>query len=406
MHGPFRVMAVGTFVNTLGNGLFITVGALYLTRKVGISAAHLGIGLSIAAAVGLVAGVQFGQLADRRGHREILVGLTIAEGLAIAAYAFVGGFWPFLVVACLEALFDRGSSAARNALVASAFPVGERVRTRARLRAITNVGIGLGALGGGLVLHVDTKVAYQTVLLFDGLTSVLTGLILLALPHVPGRPAVAGAAKLPALRDRPFLVVTALNAVLSLQFGLIEIAVPLWIANRTNAPRIFVAGALLLNTILCVLFQVRASRGTDTLVRAGHAQARAGVLLGIACVLFAVAYHRDPAVAAVLVLAAAAIETVGELLSSAGGWGLSYGLAPPELQGSYQGVYNAGFGVAMMIGPGICTLLCVTWGVAGWLVLGAIFVAAGLAVPLVVPWAERTRAAAPESASATVGSSG
>jgi hypothetical protein len=72
-------MAAGTFVNTLGNGLFITVGALYLTRKVGISAAHLGIGLSIAAAVGLVAGVQLGQVADRRGHRELLVGLTIAE---------------------------------------------------------------------------------------------------------------------------------------------------------------------------------------------------------------------------------------------------------------------------------------------------------------------------------------
>jgi hypothetical protein len=33
----------------------------------------------------------------------------------------------------------------------------------------------------------------------------------------------------------------------------------------------------------------------------------------------------------------------------------------------------------------------VTWGAPGWVLMGAIFVVAGLTAPAVVRWAERTR---------------
>lgn len=47
--------------------------------------------------------------------------------------------------------------------------------------------------------------------------------------------------------------------------ALLTIGMPLWIAGHTTAPHWLVSGLLLLNTVMVVLFQVRASRGTEDL---------------------------------------------------------------------------------------------------------------------------------------------
>ncbi|PWU49585.1 MFS transporter, partial [Micromonospora globispora] len=64
-------------------------------------------------------------------------------------------------------------------------------------------------------------------------------------------------------------------------------------------------------------------------------------------------------------------------------------------QGQYSGLFGFGSGLANVVAPSVLALLCITWGVPGWLLLGGIFVAVGLVVPLVVRWAERTRPLAP-----------
>jgi len=48
---------------------------------------------------------------------------------------------------------------------------------------------------------------------------------------------------------------------------------------------------------------------------------------------------------------------------------------------------NALAGVAA---PSVLGFLCISWGAPGWLTMGGIFVAVGLALPYVVRWAERT----------------
>jgi hypothetical protein len=47
----------------------MTGSAVFVTRSVGLSAAQVGLGLTIAGAVGLGAGVPAGRAADRRGAR-------------------------------------------------------------------------------------------------------------------------------------------------------------------------------------------------------------------------------------------------------------------------------------------------------------------------------------------------
>jgi MFS family permease len=82
------------------------------------------------------------------------------------------------------------------------------------------------------------------------------------------------------------------------------------------------------------------------------------------------------------------VHVVGELLQSAGGWAVSFGLAPEDRQGQYQGLFSTGFAASAMFAPAVLTGLCVTWGWPGWLVVGALFAAAGAACVPVVRRAE------------------
>jgi hypothetical protein len=197
--------------------------------------------------------------------------------------------------------------------------------------------------------------------------------------------------RLVALRDRPFLAFTVLDGLMSMHFGLLNIALPLWIATHTSAPRWLISLLLLVNTTAVVLFQVRAAQGTEELTGAARAARRAGLAIAAACVLWA-ASGSVPVLAAVALLVAGALAHVtGELWHSAAGWGISFGLAPAHAHGQYQGTYSMGMELGRMLAPIAVTTLAVGWGVPGWLLLGGLFLLLGAAVPPVVRWAARTR---------------
>ena len=177
----------------------------------------------------------------------------------------------------------------------------------------------------------------------------------------------------PAVRDRPYLLVTALNSVLALQFGLIEVGLPLWIVGHTAAPRVLVAATLVTNTVFVVLFQVRASRDITSVPLAARAARRGGLLLAISCLLFAGADAPSAWGASALLLVGITVQSLSEVVSSAAGWSLGYDLARSDHPGAYQGVYASGSALSSMLAPVIVTSTALRYGFAGWTVLAAIF---------------------------------
>lgn len=391
-----RLLAGATLISTLGNGLFFTLSALYFTRIVGLSVTQVALGLTVGGALGVAAGVPLGHLADRVGTRRLLIALVLAEAACTAAYTLVDSFAVFLVVVCAATVADRGSNAVRAALFAVVLPADGRTHARAYLRAVTNVGMGVGGAAGAIALQADTRAAYVVFILLDAVSFVGAVAILLRVP-VPGstRPADAPAAsepagrrRNPALRDRPYLLVVALSSVLALQFGLIEVGVPLWIAGHTAAPRAMVAVVLVLNPALVVLLQVRASRGVTSVPLAARAGRAGGLLLAASCLVFAAAgWFGAAAAAAAVLVVAIVLQTLAEMTSSAAGWQLSYDLADPAAHGAYQGVFSSGFALAGMLAPLIAAVTALHHGTAGWAVLAALFAAAGLLLGPATRWA-------------------
>lgn len=390
--GPIRILAASSLGRSVGHGMLLSVSVLYFTRSVGIPATQVGLGLSLAAVAGMLTSVPAGHASDVLGARNTATGFVLLQGILICGYAVAGGFAGFLVAASLVVMAEAGSDAARGALVAGVVPSGERVQARAYIRSVNNIGISLGAVSGGVALHFDTRPVYIGLLLACGLVYVLAGLVYLVLPTVP--PTAKSDKDGPrwvVLRDRPFVVVALLNAVLVMNGGILIVALPIWIAQRTNAPIWVYAAILVLNTVMVVLLQVRVSKGTEDVAGGARALRRAGVLLAVCCGLFALAAGQPAWVAVAALGAGALVHVFGELLGAAGGWALAYELAPEHAMGQYQGLFGMTDQLASAVTPLIATVLIIGIGWPGWLVFGALMLAAGMAAPTAASWALRTR---------------
>ncbi|WP_328605508.1 MFS transporter [Amycolatopsis sp. NBC_00345] len=386
---PARLLAFATLVSTTGYGVYLTAGVLYFTNAVHLPTAQVGIGLTIAGAVSLAAGIPFGHLADRRSATTVY-SVTLGLGMvSMAGLCLAHDFWTFLAFASLGAVAQTAGQAARGPLVQEYG--GERpAEFRGYLRAITNVGVSLGALLAGWGVAVDTSYAYLLLIGGSAVSYAASAMLVLFLPRITPKPVRTGA-RWVALRDRPYLVLTLLDGLMAIQYRVLTAAVPLWLVDRILAPKWSVSVVMLVNTAIVILFQVRASRGVTTPVLGGRAFRRAGFAFLIAAVMISFMAETPVWLAMVLLPIAVIIHTVGEIWQAAGGFELSFALAPRHAVGQYQGLFGMGLGLGVTLGPALLITLCIGWGVPGWWVVGALFALTGLAVPPVIRWAERDR---------------
>jgi MFS family permease len=401
--GPARALAAAQLTDSIGLGGYLVCSALYFTRIVGLSPTQVGFGLTIAWALAFVVAVPLGHLADRRGPREVAMLLALVTAAGLALFLFVRSFVPFVLAACLYASAMSGLTAARQALLAGLVEAADRTRVRAALAAAINGGIAVGAALGGLALQFDTEAAYLAVFAVDAVSLVVSALVLLRLPVVAPAPAGAkGEPRLAVLRDRPYALVSLLNMVLQLHTPMLTLAIPLWIVERTNAPGWTVSALLVLNTVSVVLCQVAVANRVNGLAGATRMVRYAGVVLLAACAVFATSGFGAPAwLAVAILLVAAALQAGAEMMQASGAWEISFGLAPEGRHGQYQGFFGSGFTIARMLGPLLMTTLVLGWGAAGWLLLGAVFLAAGIAMGPAVRWATRHHSRVPRSAMAS-----
>lgn len=384
-----------TVLNSLGNGLYFPLGALYFTRIVGLDATSVGLGMTVAGLVGVAAGVPAGRAADRWGARQTGAVLWAGTGFATAAYTLVHSYAGFLVAVVCATGLQMASRGVQGASYADVLPAATRVEARAYLRMVTNVGMAVGGVFGAIALQLDSRGAYVTVILVNSVSFLAPALLVRRLPLAPhaverasaAAPAEGGPWR--AVRDLPYLSVTVLNAVLVVQYTMAEVGLPLWIVERTEAPRWTAALLMIVNCVLVAVLQVRVARRASQVPSAVRAMGWSGLLLAAACAVYAVSAGLSPVWAVLALTVGAIVQVLAEVLSAAGGWTLGYELADARAHGVYQGVFGAGMSAGMMAGPALVTVTAIQHGAVGWAVLGVLFAAAGLAVGPAVRWAGR-----------------
>lgn len=385
--GPKRVLAVGTFVNSLGGGMFVTSSALYFTRVVGLSADQVALGLFVGSAVGQLAGVFAGQIADRYGPKETQIGVMLFGTVSMASYLLVDTLVPFMLVcACIGLTFAADQSS--RAPLIRGLAGDEQAAYRAYLRSVINLALTLGALVAGVGIQFDTPAAYRALIIARALAFLGCAIVQAFLPRLEPIPVPPQTARWAALRDRTYLTATVLNCVVAMHVAVPTFLLPLWIVNHTSAPRWLVAAMLLINTVMIVALQVPISRGVDNQRAAGQRMRWAGAALFVAMVLMASAGGLDVWAAAGLLAAGMVVYTLGELWHSAAEMEWTFGLALAHAQGQYAGVFGLGIGVAEAMGPVVLTV-CLHWGMPGWLLVGAGFLVVGWISPPLVALVKR-----------------
>ena len=382
--------------------MFLTVSVLYFTRFVGLSAGEVALGLSLAGLAAMLGAIPLGSLGDRFGYKRVWVLLTVAQAAVFAAYPFVRTFTEFLALAAVAALAEVGGSPIRGAYLSRIAGPDGRVRARAYNQAVLNVGWLLGALGAGVALGVGSRAAYVSLILADAASYGIAAVILMTLPAIarsagassarprPAQPADAGSGSpRSVLRDPRYFTVCVVNGLLMTYAAILTVGLPLWIVRRTHAPAWCVAGTFLISTLLVVTLQVRASRGTNTVQGAARGVRRTGVLLLAACLVFA-STRALPAPVAVIVLGAGCVLlTLAEMLQQAGGWSLSYALAPEDRQGEYLGAFAMGTRIYDSVGPILVTSMILGLGQLGWALLGLLYAGLALGLSAAAHWAYR-----------------
>lgn len=414
-----RALFTATAVSRIGRGVFLAVTVLFFTQVIGLSPAQAAVVLAVSSGCGVVASFLGGWLADRYSARRLAFCFEVIGGIMLATYAFAGDFVSALVLASLSGFFDSLGYSSRSAIIARGFAPERRVHARAVLRTVTNLSIAAGSGIGAIALALGTPEAYRVVIAGAGLLSALGSLPLLRLTKAVDAPARksskvvrtetgsidtdAAAAALAERtdwnrrspwRDPRYLLLSVLSAIFGMQFGVAELGVPLWITEHTDAPEVMFAVLLIVNTTLVVLFQVRASRGTHDLRIAGRASITAGWLMAAACIVYALAAGAPVWVAIVVLVVAMVAHTFAEILSQAGAWGLSFELADPLRAGAYQGVFGMGFSLGALASPIVVNATAITYGLAGWAVLAAIFLASSTGIWLI---ARRAASSSPAS---------
>ncbi|HEY9562408.1 MAG TPA: MFS transporter [Nocardioides sp.] len=399
-----RALTAATMAGALANGLFISVSALYFTFVIGLSATSVGLGLTIAGGVGVLASYAGGPLADTFGPDRLQVWTTGVQGLALLAYFTADDMLSFVLIACVVVGARSMQGTAKSTLQARWFTGPERVDIRARLRVVTNVFIGIGTCLAAVALVIGTADAYRLTMVLVGLVNLLAVWPLLGLrARVPGlaealaptrgRRAVNPVQLRSPWRDRTYLSSVALNSVLAMQFGIQNVGIPLWIAHHTQAPVVMVSVLMVTNTVLVSLLQVRAARGAHDVRTAGRVVRRGSLLLAVACVVYAASGETGATLAIVLLVVAELFSTFAEISTEAGGWGLAFELADQANAGAYQGMSSTGYSIANMLAPLVITSTAIAWEGPGWLLLAGVFVLAGMGVASV---AERAVLADPQ----------
>jgi hypothetical protein len=372
-----QALTWSTVAGSSAKGIMFSVSALFFTTVVGLSPATVGAGLTAAGAGGVAAAFAAGRLSDRFGPRPILLGAALAQGGALAAYCLTRDTAVFVLVAVVAVGAESMQRTARVTLLARVFTGADRVAVRARLRVVDNVVIAAGSGAAAVALVVGSRASYTMAVLIASLLALSALIPLRALPAVTGADVEqAGTGRRPS-RDRRYLTTTALHAVISMQFGLLTVGMPLWVTGYTAAPDVTVALLLVFNTVLVTLCQVRATRLVRDVPSAGRAVFLGSALLGTACLCYAAAGSFGTVPAIVILILAVAAHTFGEIVSEAGGWELAFELADPRNTGAYQGVSQAGIAIGRAVAPMAVTSTAIALGPPGWLLLGGVFLAAG-----------------------------
>lgn len=400
-------LSVQSVLYALGDGTFMTASAVFFTQIVGLSAAEVGLGITVSGIASFLVAVPAGKLADRVGPQKMWVYGALGTAGMYAVWPFINTFWAFLAMGVVMETINSAGGAGRNAYVLNLLPRAERVASQAYMYSALNLGFTIGAMLGGVALAFDNDTVIRVLPWLTALLVLANAYWISKLPkaktrkhsaevELPTLSEVAEAITDPdapdvpsALRNRGFLATSFFSGILNTNQVLLNIVIPLWLVEATDAPRVLLAWLFATNTVMCIFLPMAAARGVKNVSTALKATRISSVFFVVSCLITLATHDTIGWVTMALVWLGHVTVTGAELYLAPAGWAFESELSDPDRRGEYQGAANLGGTMGFVFAPALYTYLAMEWGSTGWLVIAAIVVVAAILIHPSVRAAER-----------------
>ena len=165
-----QTLQVGGLANAFGNGIVLPFTFIYLHNVRGIGLGTIGLILATNGAVSLGSGAFAGTLVDRVGGKRVLAVALALLAAGYSLYAFVHQPWQGFLAAAVTGLGNGAFWPAQSTLIANLTPESKRTPAFAMQRVVGNLGVGIGALTGGLIASTSHPRSFPLLFLLDGAT--------------------------------------------------------------------------------------------------------------------------------------------------------------------------------------------------------------------------------------------
>lgn len=349
--GEHRRFVAAIAVDTVGGGLFMPVSVLYFLAVTDLSLVQVGTAVSVASLAALPLLPWLGSIVDRWGARSVILWGNVLQAAGFVAYLFTESFWSVLAWTFVVTVGRQAFFASFGNIVTAISAPGERERWFGFLHAVRNVGYALGGLLSGLAVSLDSITVYHLVVLANAASFVISWVLLLDLPRTPrGEGERLSGGWREVLRDRPYLVFWAQQLTFGLSMMVLNFAFPVYAVTVLGLPGWVTGAVFTINTVMVGF-------GQGLVVKACTGRIRWRVLVA-AQAFFAASYvvllvlgHLPVAAGTVVLLMAAVVYSMGELVGGPVQASVGAESAPDHLRGRYLSLIQLSWGLSGAVAP-------------------------------------------------------
>jgi len=360
-------LSVQSLLFALGEGTFMTGSAVFFTQIVGLTAAQVGLGLTFAGIAAFLAALPMGKLVDRFGPKRMWAVSALGQAAMFAVWPFITDFQGYLAMAIVMDVIGALGGAAYGAYTIDVLPADERVKSRAYMYSALNVGFTLGSLLGGIALAFHSNTLLHGLPWFTAAVFLVNAAAITGLPRASHDDLSVEERKVTVpgpgpLRNLGWLLTTFFTGVFWTNQVLLNIVIPLWLVEETDAPRVLLAFLFGTNTVMCIFLPMLAARGVHDVPTALRAVRISSTFFVISCLITLATHDTIGWTTIALVWLGHVTVTGAELYLSAASWSFEAELMDPRQRGAYQGAAELSGTLGKVWAPAVFTFLAMELG--------------------------------------------
>ncbi|WP_052434774.1 MFS transporter [Streptacidiphilus melanogenes] len=383
IRGHGRVLLAAA-VDAFGIGVFYPLSFLFLLQHTRLSAASVGLALSLGTMLALPVGPLLGGPVDRFGPVRLLALSNLVAATAFMVFLTAHSFALICVTGFLVMLADRLYWASWPVYVAEVAQGTELDRWYALLGMLKNGVVGAGALVSSVVLAVSAR-SSDVLLMIDAATSVVAGGLVMSQRHrATGdgergdrepdsreHGAAAGAQGVRVLRDRGFVVFCLAFTAISFGWAIPTIALPAYLVQVVGLPHWLLSAAFGANCVLVFTCQGLVTRALSGARRTRLLAAGAG-LFTVSATLMVAAAEVSRTAGIVVACGSVLSVTAAELVCAPAVNAVVAASAPRGSVGRYNAVFQLTWTTSTAVAPALFGALCQRGAAALWVAVAAL----------------------------------